>query len=580
MLLGAMLAIVPASAADVESMPINLAHLDYIIRDWKGAPKLTQEDFENLITVTVKDNMLATEATANNDPGNPNGGASDQFATAYLAQMYPITEDTSCTITVKAKNNRLGGYTGLIFASDAEGKPYFIYGALNNYGDHDKEKSDLRARYAYHNKDSNLGSWLSDTDFRQPQTLDADGFASYKIVYEGFKATLYTIVNNEWTQITFGSGMTYFTLAPGSYISLGIYSRHGNGTKQRTATLLNPTIESDDIRGLYNGKIEAALAKVFMLVPEAYTADSYKLVTDAVTAVEALGETATYEEIDAAVDDIYKALEKLEIVKYAVSFDANGGSGTMDAIPEVNGGTYELPKCGFTAPEGKFFAGWATAPDGEVIYGDAILVADTKYYAIWEFITYSVSFNSNGGSGKMFNVSDLLGEYTLPECTLTPPAGKEFKGWALTKDGDLLGETYNITENTTLYAIWGDPAFAVNFDANGGTGEMAAAEAVGEYTIPECTFTAPEGKKFKGWATTADGATLVDKVNVTADMTIFAIWEELPPAPTDAPTEKPTEAPKATEASKSGGCGGSIAIGAAATVAVLGTALVLKKKEN
>ena len=48
--------------------------------------------------------------------------------------------------------------------------------------------------------------------------------------------------------------------------------------------------------------------------------------------------------------------------------------------------------------------------------------------------------------------------------------------------------------------------------------------------------------------------------------------------PTEKPTEKPTEQP--TEpAGKEGGCGGTIALGATVVVAILGTAIVLKKKD-
>ncbi|MBQ7375980.1 MAG: hypothetical protein IJW52_03795, partial [Clostridia bacterium] len=74
---------------------------------------------------------------------------------------------------------------------------------------------------------------------------------------------------------------------------------------------------------------------------------------------------------------------------------------------------------------------------------------------------------------------------------------------------------------------------------------------------------------------------IVDKIIVSGDVTVFAIWEDDPDA-----TEKPTEAPagddKPTEepAAQGGGCGGSIALGATVVVAVLGTAIVLKKKEN
>ncbi len=72
-----------------------------------------------------------------------------------------------------------------------------------------------------------------------------------------------------------------------------------------------------------------------------------------------------------------------------------------------------------------------------------------------------------------------------------------------------------------------EPVFTVSFNANGGTGTMSAATNVsGSYTLPECSFVAPSGKQFKGWATTADGDVITEAtINVTADVTLYAIWE-------------------------------------------------------
>lgn len=69
----------------------------------------------------------------------------------------------------------------------------------------------------------------------------------------------------------------------------------------------------------------------------------------------------------------------------------------------------------------------------------------------------------------------------------------------------------------------------ITFHANGGTGTMAAASALDgtNYTLPSCTFTAPSGKEFKGWATTANGTVLSGTtLAVTANVDLYAIWEE------------------------------------------------------
>lgn len=43
---------------------------------------------------------------------------------------------------------------------------------------------------------------------------------------------------------------------------------------------------------------------------------------------------------------------------FTLTFQANGGSGTMKSLRIKCGKSVKLPKCGFTAPKGKVFAGW------------------------------------------------------------------------------------------------------------------------------------------------------------------------------------------------------------------------------
>ncbi|MCI6971576.1 MAG: InlB B-repeat-containing protein, partial [Eubacterium sp.] len=225
---------------------------------------------------------------------------------------------------------------------------------------------------------------------------------------------------------------------------------------------------------------------------------------------------------------------------YTVSFNANGGTGTMADVTGVAAGAYTLPANGFTAPAGKQFKGWATSATGEVIATATYNVTgNVTFYAIWENIpvtTYTVSFNANGGTGTMADVTGVTaGAYTLPANGFTAPAGKQFKGWATSENGEVIATaTYNVTGNVTFYAIWENipvTTYTVSFNANGGTGEMAAVTGVaaGAYTLPTNGFTAPEGKQFKGWATSATGEVIATATyNVTGNVTFYAIWENIP----------------------------------------------------
>ena len=80
-----------------------------------------------------------------------------------------------------------------------------------------------------------------------------------------------------------------------------------------------------------------------------------------------------------------------------------------------------------------------------------------------------------------------------------------------------------VTQDVTLKLA----SYTVSFAANGGTGTMAAvSRPAGEYTLPECGFTAPDGKKFKAWSVHGSEKKVGDKVSVYGDITITAVWEE------------------------------------------------------
>ena len=108
-------------------------------------------------------------------------------------------------------------------------------------------------------------------------------------------------------------------------------------------------------------------------------------------------------------------------------------------------------------------------------------------------------------------------------------------------DGKAISESFNISVKVLPEP---DPVtHTVSFNANGGTGEMADVTATGAsaaYTLPACGFTAPQGTRFKGWATSANGAVLTGTtITVTGDITLYAIWEKtsVTPVPPTTPTQ-------------------------------------------
>lgn len=152
-------------------------------------------------------------------------------------------------------------------------------------------------------------------------------------------------------------------------------------------------------------------------------------------------------------------------VKYSVTYTPNGGSGSNYVVNNITAGSshtlVSFATTGFTAPSGKQFKTWSV--DGvEKAPGTSITVnANTTVNAIWEDKPsgYTVSFNSNGGSGSMTAVTGVSGSYTLPTCSFTKPSGTtSFAGWsvgsATSSTVYAAGSSITISSNTTLYARW------------------------------------------------------------------------------------------------------------------------------
>ena len=151
---------------------------------------------------------------------------------------------------------------------------------------------------------------------------------------------------------------------------------------------------------------------------------------------------------------------------YTVSFNANGGSGSMSSVNNLEAGDYELPSNGFTAPSGKAFIGWKANNSGDLIpAGNSYNVtANVTFYAQWAN-TYSVTYNANGGTGT---VTDSNSPY-VSGATVTVKSGdgltaaypdEVFDKWNTAANGSgtdyAADSTFSISANTTLYAQWKD----------------------------------------------------------------------------------------------------------------------------
>ncbi len=239
--------------------------------------------------------------------------------------------------------------------------------------------------------------------------------------------------------------------------------------------------------------------------------------------------------------DGYIGLVKVLVGDYQkVTFDANGGEGTMNTQLIEKDVNAKLVANTFTR-EGYRFIGWNTESDGT---GDAYtdgqtikISSDLKLYAMWEK-KLVITFDANSGEGTMnLQLVEKNTDAKLNANTFTKK-GYKFIGWNTKDDGTgktyTDGQTIKITEDSILYAMWEAITYTIKFDANGGEGTMESVVVTydKEYKLEANKFT-KNHFFFKGWNTAKDrtgtsyknGEIVKNLTTKDQDIvTLYAIW--------------------------------------------------------
>ena len=154
----------------------------------------------------------------------------------------------------------------------------------------------------------------------------------------------------------------------------------------------------------------------------------------------------------------YSFSKQITVTLSTISFSGNGAtSGFVESIQGAIGQSATIPNVGFSRT-GYTFTGWNTSPDGTgTAYRPNATIQfaaqNITLYAQWKVRSYSVNFDSNGGSA----VASQSVKYGSKASRPTDPtrAGHTFQGWYTSRDG---GSKYDfgtaVTGDVTLHAHW------------------------------------------------------------------------------------------------------------------------------
>ena len=146
---------------------------------------------------------------------------------------------------------------------------------------------------------------------------------------------------------------------------------------------------------------------------------------------------------------------------HTVSYNANGGSGAPSAQTKWYGSILTLSG---TVPSkfGYTFKGWSK----NIATGSANYQPNSQYgydenatmYAIWSPNTYTITYNSNGGTGAPSNQTKYHDQNLTLSGTRPSKTNYNFLGWATSSSATSANyqpsSTYTQNSNITLYAVW------------------------------------------------------------------------------------------------------------------------------
>lgn len=144
---------------------------------------------------------------------------------------------------------------------------------------------------------------------------------------------------------------------------------------------------------------------------------------------------------------------------YKITYNANGGSGAPSQQTKWHGTNITLSSTK-PARTGYTFKGWATSASGSVAYASGATYtanATVTLYAVWQAITYKVTYNANGGSGAPGQQTKTYGKTLVLSTTKPTRTNYNFKGWATSATGSVAyaaGANYTANAAITLYAVW------------------------------------------------------------------------------------------------------------------------------
>ena len=201
-----------------------------------------------------------------------------------------------------------------------------------------------------------------------------------------------------------------------------------------------------------------------------------------------------------------------------ITFDGNGGSGSMG--PEIVKAetNYILPACGFTAPADQEFKAWEIGGTEYPVNAPVTVTADIIVKALWK--DAPPSHEHSYGDWRKDGTSHWH-ECTDDDCPKKPESIKDKAAHVYTDDADT---TCNVCGYERTVTPPAPTEFIVTFDAGDGTPSVGSMTTTNQ-KLSSLPSASRSKHSFDGWYTEKNGGTKVTTDTVfSANTTVYAHW--------------------------------------------------------
>ena len=215
---------------------------------------------------------------------------------------------------------------------------------------------------------------------------------------------------------------------------------------------------------------------------------------------------------------------------YNVRYSFNGGSvATPIADQQKISGDVVTITAVIPTRGGYEFLNWRDQSARVASAGDSYTVSDDHYllYAQWRPISYSVSYDVNGGDTEPQEPNHVIGD-TFNVAAAPTKAGYDFSHWSDGTNQYNAGTTYLVgTSHVNLQAVWTPQVYRISFDFNGGVGSPIApidyTFNTPAATLPMTGISRPD-YSFRGWSTSASATNGSSTFTPSGDVLLRAVW--------------------------------------------------------